>query len=115
MLAAAAARPRAATLAPTLPHARSVEGQSACLWHRRSSDRASGRCSAPPSRAPRARCAAATVITGEREPWRVCESRTRCGERQRERTSCKKSVVQNPPKTTKIAVTASSALSTQKK
>ena len=53
MLAAAAARPRAATLAPTLPHARSVEGQSACLWHRRSSDRASGRCSAPPSRARR--------------------------------------------------------------
>ena len=51
MLAAAAARPRAATLAPTLPHARSVEGQSACLWHRRSSDRASGRCSAPPCRA----------------------------------------------------------------
>ena len=26
------------------------------VWHRRSSDRASGRCSAPPSRAPRARC-----------------------------------------------------------
>ena len=46
------------------------------VCHRRSSDRASGRCSAPPSRAPRARCAAATVITGEREPWRVCGSRT---------------------------------------
>ena len=30
-------------------------------------------------------------------------------------TSCKKSVVQNPPKTAKNAVTASSALSTQKK
>ena len=30
------------------------------------------------------------------------------------RTSCKKSVVQNPPKTTKNAVTVSSALSTQK-
>ena len=31
------------------------------------------------------------------------------------KTSCKKSVVQNPPKTAKNAVTASSALSTQKK
>ena len=30
------------------------------------------------------------------------------------KTSCKKSVAQNPPKTTKNAVTVSSALSTQK-
>ena len=40
---------RAAALAPFLTRALH---QSACLWHRRSSDRWRGRCSAPPSAAP---------------------------------------------------------------
>ena len=65
---------RAATLAPS-PDAHPAQ---TALRDRRSSDRASGRCSAPPSRAPRARCAAAAAPPSPSVSRRmVCGARTR--------------------------------------